>query len=82
MRRRPWAEGDPSQSFGLMEALAGYTAEGAYAEFAERRKGRLKPGYLADLVVLSGDLEETSAEVLATIRPVTTVAGGRITYEA
>ncbi|MCO5081977.1 MAG: amidohydrolase [Rhizobiaceae bacterium] len=82
MRRRPWAQGNPDQSFGLMEALAGYTAEGAYAEFAEDRKGRLKPGYLADLVVLSGDLEATPADALAAIRPVTTIAGGRITYEA
>ena len=82
MRRRPWAQRDPDQRFGLMEALAGYTAEGAYAEFAEDRKGRLKPGYLADLVVLSGDLEAAPADALTMIRPVTTIAGGRITYEA
>lgn len=80
--RRPWADSDPVQSFTLMEALAAYTAEGAYAEFAEDKKGRLKPGYLADLVVLSGDLETQPVEALMEIRPVTTICGGRITYQA
>ena len=61
MLRKPWAEGMPDQSFSLHEALAGYTVEGAYAEFTEHRKGRLKPGYMADLVVLSGDIEATDA---------------------
>jgi predicted amidohydrolase YtcJ len=80
--RKPWADGDPDQSFTLAEALAAYTVEGAYAEFAEGRKGRLKPGYLADLVVLSGDLEAEPAEALHAIRPVATVCGGKITYQA
>jgi predicted amidohydrolase YtcJ len=80
--RKPWAEGLPDQSFTLEEALAGYTVEGAYAEFAEERKGRLKPGYFADLVVLSGDLEAADRHLLHQIRPVTTICGGRITYQA
>lgn len=82
MLRKPWAAGDPDQNYTLDEALAAYTIEGAYAEFAEDRKGRLKPGYLADLVVLSGDLEATPAEVLHEIQPVVTVCGGRVTYQA
>jgi predicted amidohydrolase YtcJ len=80
--RRPWAEGMPDQSFTLQEAVAGYTVEGAYAEFAENRKGRLKPGYLADLVVLSGDLEATDKHMLHEIKPLTTICGGRITYQS
>lgn len=82
MLRKPWADGNPEQHFSLAEALAGYTIEGAYAEFAEDRKGRLKPGYFADLVVLSGDLEATPAEDLGGIRPITTICGGKITYQA
>jgi predicted amidohydrolase YtcJ len=80
--RRPWAAGDPDQSFSLHESLAGYTVEGAYAEFMEHRKGRLKPGYLADLVVLSADIEKTAPVDLHTVRPVTTICGGKITYQA
>jgi len=82
MLRKPWADGDPDQRFTLHEALAGYTIEGAYAEFAEDRKGSLKPGYFGDLVVLSGDLEATPAEELHQIQPRITVCGGRITYQA
>ncbi|MBN9071684.1 MAG: amidohydrolase [Rhizobiales bacterium] len=80
--RKPWAATDPVQSFSLMEALAGYTIEGAYAEFAEDRKGRLRPGYFADLVVLSGDIEAQPVETLMEIRPVTTICGGKVTYRA
>ena len=80
--RKPWADGDPDQSFSLHEAIAGYTVEGAYAGFREKRKGVLKPGYLADLVVLSGDLEAVDPHEIHTVRPATTVCGGRITYQA
>ncbi len=82
MVRKPWAEGLPDHSYSLREAIAGYTVEGAYTEFAEAAKGRLKQGYLADLVVLSGDIEATDPEQLHTVRPVTTICGGRITYQA
>ncbi|RUW99782.1 amidohydrolase, partial [Mesorhizobium sp. M2A.F.Ca.ET.037.01.1.1] len=80
--RKPWAEGMPDQSFSLREAIQGYTVEGAYAEFMEDRKGRLKTGYLADIVVLSADIEATAPEALHTVRPVTTICGGRVTYQA
>lgn len=82
MVRKPWAQGMPDHSFTLHEAIAGYTAEGAYAQFMENRKGRLANGYLADLVVLSGDVEATDPNELHTIRPLTTICGGRITYQA
>jgi predicted amidohydrolase YtcJ len=80
--RKRWADTDPDQRFSLHEALAGYTVEGAYAEFREDRKGRLRPGYLADLVILSGDLEKTDPEELHTVRPITTICGGKVTYQA
>lgn len=80
--RKPWADGDPDQSFSLQEAVAAYTVEGAYAEFAEQRKGVLKPGYMADLVVLSADIEKTAPAELHKLRPVTTVCGGKVTYQA
>jgi predicted amidohydrolase YtcJ len=82
MLRKPWADSDPDQSFSLHEALAAYTVEGAYAEFAEHRKGALKTGYMADLVVLSADIEKTPPADLHKVRPVTTICGGKITYQA
>jgi len=52
------------------------------SEFAEQRKGVLKPGYMADLVVLSADIEKTAPAELHKVRPVTTVCGGKVTYQA
>jgi predicted amidohydrolase YtcJ len=75
---RDW--GDQSQS--LMDALAAYTRDGAYAEFNEHRKGRLRAGMMADIVVMSEDLEAMAPEELDQARPVTTICGGRITYQA
>jgi predicted amidohydrolase YtcJ len=80
--RKPWAKGDPDQSFSLHEALAGYTAEGAYAGFMEHRKGRLAPGFMADLVVLSDDIEAVDPENLHTVRVAATVCGGKVTFQA
>jgi predicted amidohydrolase YtcJ len=82
MTREPWAKDDPDQSFSLHEALAAYTVEGAYAEFAENEKGRLKPGFMADLVVLSQDIEQVAPEALDSVRPVTTICAGKVTYAA
>lgn len=80
--RKPWAKGDPDQSFSLEEALAGYTVEGAYAGFLEHRKGKLKPGYMADLAVLSADIEAIDAEELHKVHVAVTVCGGKVTYQA
>jgi predicted amidohydrolase YtcJ len=80
--RKPWAKGDPDQSFSLHEALAGYTVEGAYAGFLEHRKGKLKPSYMADLAVLSADIEAVDAEELHKVRVAVTVCGGKVTYQA
>ncbi|WP_439502050.1 amidohydrolase [Aminobacter ciceronei] len=82
MLRKPWAEDMPDQSVSLHQALAGYTVEGAYAEFKEDRKGQLKPGYFGDLVVLSADIEAIDPAVLHQVRPVTTICGGRVSYQA
>ncbi|KQY12995.1 hydrolase [Rhizobium sp. Root73] len=78
--RERWAESDPDQSFSLMEALNAYCVEGAYAEFKEDRKGRIKEGYLADIVVLNGDIEAVAPSELQMIKPTTTICGGRISF--
>jgi predicted amidohydrolase YtcJ len=80
--RKRWAEDDPDQSFTLEEALAAYTVEGAYAGFSENRKGRLQEGLLADLVLLSDRIESVEPERIDEVRPVMTICGGRISYEA
>ena len=62
--RTKWADDLPDQRQTLEQAIAGYTRDGAFTEFKEDRKGRLKHGMLADVTVLSGDLEKTDPERL------------------
>jgi hypothetical protein len=81
LNRRPWAPGQPEQRQTLMDTLAGYTRDAAYAEFMGGRKGQLRPGRLADLVLLSADLEQTPAEAVAEVHPVLTMVDGRVVYE-
>jgi predicted amidohydrolase YtcJ len=81
MTREPWAPGLPDNRQTLGQALAAYTRDAAWVAFAEHRKGRLTPGFLADIVVLSGDLEATAPDALHEIRPAATICGGRVTFE-
>jgi hypothetical protein len=47
----------------------------------EDRKGMLKPGYFADVVVLSGDIAAVASEEIAGLDVVVTICDGRITHE-
>lgn len=81
MVRVPYLPHLPDQRFALHEALRGYTVEGAYAEHAEYLKGKLKAGMLADIVVLSADVEAVPTSDIPSIRSIATICGGRITFE-
>jgi len=62
-------------------AVDAYTAESAYAEFQEHCKGRLKPGYYADLTVLDRDIFTIDPMQIRSALPVLTMTDGRIVYE-
>jgi predicted amidohydrolase YtcJ len=81
LNRAPWAPGQPEHKQTLDETLASYTRDAAYAEFMENEKGQLKPGRLADLVLLSGDLENTPPESVTDVKPVLTMVDGRVVFE-
>lgn len=80
LTRARWQETDPDQRFSMLEALEAYTAGGAYAEFREDRKGRIEPGFFADITILSHDIETVDPQELPSVRPITTICGGRITF--
>ena len=80
--RTRWRDDMPDQRQTLMETLASYTREGAYAEHKEHRKGQLKAGMLADAVVLSRDIESVEPASIHTLRPVVTICDGVVTHEA
>jgi predicted amidohydrolase YtcJ len=71
----------PSQKITVEEAVRAYTAGTAYAEFAEDRKGRLSPGYLADLVMLDRNIFEIPPPEIRDTRVRLTVAGGQILFQ-
>ena len=65
-----------------VDAITTDTLGSAYAEFAETRKGSIGEGKLADLVLLSNDLFTIPPREILKTRPVLTIAGGRIVFEA
>ena len=70
------------QRLSMAEALHAYTACGAHTQFAEDRLGRLVPGYLADIAILSHDLFAAEAEAaLGAVRCDMTVLGGTIVFD-
>ena len=72
----------PEEKISLDEAFAAYTSGSSWADGTESWKGRLAPGYAADLVVLSADPWSIPPEELDGIESVLTMVGGRITYRA
>jgi len=82
LNRLPWDDGLPNHRQTLADTLIAYTRDAAYAEFQEHVKGQLKPGYYADLVLLDADIFSISPETLEKVKPIMTVVGGNIVYEA
>ena len=66
----------------MEETLALYTAGSAYAEFQESEKGTLEPEKLADLVVWDRDLLTVAPQDILQVKPVLTVVGGKVVFEA
>jgi hypothetical protein len=70
----------PQEKITVEEALRAYTTANAYGVFAERTRGKLAPGYLADLVLLDQDLTAIPPEAIERVRVRTTVVGGKVVY--
>ena len=79
--RKPWSAENPDQSFTLHEAIAAYTIEGAFAEFTEASKGRIKPGFMADLVILERDIEALKPAEIDQVKVAMTICAGKITFQ-
>jgi len=72
----------PEQKITVEQALRAYTVEAAYASFEEDLKGSLKPGMLADFVLLDHLLTEVPVEELGDVRVLRTVIGGQVAFSA
>jgi len=83
-RRTP--EGTPAQGWHAEEAISldaaleAMTTAGAYASFDEQKKGRLAPGFLADIVILSKNILGQAAPRIMDAAVATTIVDGQIVY--
>lgn len=72
----------PKEKVSVEEAIDAYTLESAYAEFMEDVKGRIKPGYYADMVLLDRDIFTCSEDEIKDILPLLTIVDGNVVYKA
>jgi predicted amidohydrolase YtcJ len=72
----------PAQKLNIEQAIAAYTTGAAFAEFAEKQKGKLETGMLADFIVLDQDITAALPPKILGTRVLRTVVGGKTVYEA
>lgn len=70
------------QRISRQEAIRISTMGNAYLEFAEKYKGSLEPGKLADLVVLSGDIMTCHDAEVPKLKVLMTFVNGRLVFQA
>jgi predicted amidohydrolase YtcJ len=70
----------PEEKITIWQALYAYTQGSAYAEFTEKWKGQLAPGYVADLVVLDRDLTAIPPPAILKTQVLRTVVNGKTVY--
>lgn len=71
----------PEENLTVEQAVIAYTKTNAFAEFADKTKGTLTKGMLADLVVLSQDIFSIPAQQLPATKSVLTMIDGKIVYQ-
>jgi predicted amidohydrolase YtcJ len=70
------------QTISREDALIAHTRNNAYLVFQEGNLGSIQPGKLADLLVLDRDYLTIPADQIKDIKPVMTMVGGRVVYDA
>ncbi len=71
----------PEEKLTMEQAIELYTLGSAYAQFMEDRKGMIKPGYLADIVITGMDLLSIPEDQIMKTKVDYTITGGRVVYE-
>ncbi len=72
----------PEQAITVTEALKMWTVWAAKAMGELDRKGSIEPGKFADMAVLSDDIFTMPQENLKDVKPLKTIVGGNVVYEA
>jgi hypothetical protein len=72
----------PGEKVTMEDAIRYYTLGSAYAQFMEARKGALKPGFLADIVITDRNLLTIPEDEIMKTKVDYTVTGGKIVYSS
>jgi hypothetical protein len=72
----------PEQKISVEQALRAYTYEGAFASFEESKKGTIKVGMLADMVLIDRDLTTIAPETIRDSQVLYTIVGGRVVFSS
>jgi predicted amidohydrolase YtcJ len=72
----------PEQKLTMEEAIKYYTLGSAYAQFMDDRKGIIKPGYLADIVIVDRNLLTIPEDQIMKTKVDYTIVGGKVVYSS
>jgi predicted amidohydrolase YtcJ len=72
----------PGEQVDVYTAVDAYTADSAFSAFDEKERGRIAPGYLADLVFLDKDIFAIPSEDIGKTRVLRTLCAGETVYRA
>ena len=78
-------EGDgwhPEQKIKMEDAIEYYTLGSAYSQFMENRKGMIKPGFLADIVIVDKNLLTIPETEIMKTKVDYTIVGGKVVYSS
>ena len=70
----------PEQKITMTDAIKHYTLGSAYSQFMEDRKGMVKPGFLADIVILDKDLLTIPENEIMKTKVDYTIVGGKVVF--
>lgn len=71
----------PRESLSREDVLRAYTSGSAFAEMMETKKGKIAPGMLADVAVLTQDILDPAVQSLEETRSAMTIIDGKVVYE-
>ena len=71
----------PDQKMSVYDAVYAYTMGGAYASYDEGKKGSIRNGKYADMVIIDRDIFNVPEDEIKDIKVCTTILNGMIAYE-
>jgi predicted amidohydrolase YtcJ len=72
----------PEQKISMEDAIKYYTLGSAYAQFMDDRKGMIRTGFLADIVIVDKDLLTIPENEIMKTKVDYTIVGGKVVYSS